>query len=389
MINNRIKTYNLQPVDGEALLNYKGRLTADDLYMQVYDIDESKGELVNLSNGEEKDGIVFDGDCLSTCAYLKDNNIQVDLVYIDPPFASAANYSKKIYIRKKGEKKETQNDGYSIGEEIMYGDIWKKEDYLNWLYLRLTAIKEIMSDNSSIYVQLDYNISHYVKVMMDEIFGGENFRQEITWNTASLNVAGFKATANNWIYASNVILYYVKDSNNYIFNKQYHQVLEYPYEENGRKYRISKNKTHVYQDEDLGDPYTNIWNDILSFNYVKAAKESVGYATQKPEALLERIIKASSNEGMIVADFFGGSGVTAKVAHDLGRKFITSDIGTNAIQTIRDRLKKENASFEIVDIKDGLDLFRNPTQTMKQLFKLCSGEKRNKESEFSELWDGV
>ena len=118
------------------------------------------------------------------------------------------------------------------------------------------------------------------------------------------------------------------------------------------------------------------------------SSEYTDYATQKPEALLERIIKASSDEGMLVADFFGGSGVTANVAYKMNRKFITCDVGKNAIQKIRDRLKESGASFEIKDIKDGLDLFRNPTQTMKKLFELCSGNKRNSESEYSNLWNG-
>jgi adenine-specific DNA-methyltransferase len=105
--------------------------------------------------------------------------------------------------------------------------------------------------------------------------------------------------------------------------------------------------------------------------------EPVGYATQKPEALLERIIKASSDEGMVVADFFGGSGVTAAVANRLGRKFIHGDIGINSIQTVRDRLKAQNAEFEILEIKDGVSLYRNPVQTQDKLISLIKGLQEN------------
>ena len=374
MINNINKKYSLSPVNGEALLNFKGRLSADELYMQVYDIDSSKSENVNNATDEKIDGYVFDGDCLSVCAYLKENNMQVDLVYIDPPFASAANYSKKIKLRKEKDK-ETQNPknaDYSIGEEIMYGDIWNKEDYLNWIYLRLLAIREVMSDNASIYVHLDHNVNHYVRVLMDEVFGEECFRSSIVWDTASPTyAAGHKWEANNWIYSQANIFYYTKNSSDYVFNKEVKQV-------------------RMTSGDISNKPVKDVWTDIDNFAGMYGCKDyKTGYATQKPEALLERIIKASSNEGMVVADFFGGSGVTAKVAHKLKRKFITCDVGTNAVQTIRDQLKKANASFKVLDIKDGMDLFRNPTQTMKQLFRLCNGERRNSDSEYSQLWDGV
>ena len=376
MISSTSKKYNLLPVAGEALLNFKGRLSADEMYMQVYDIDKNRCENVNNATEDNIDGYVFDGDCLSVCAYLKEHNMQVDLVYIDPPFASAANYTKKIKLRKEKVKgKEEQNPknvDYSIGEEIMYGDIWNKEDYLNWIYLRLLAIREVMSDNASIYVHLDHNINHYVRVLLDEVFGEECFRSSIVWDTASPTyAAGHKWEANNWIYSQANIFYYTKNSSEYIFNKEVKQV-------------------KMSSGDISNKPVKDVWTDIDNFAGMYGCKDyKTGYATQKPEALLERIIKASSNEGMIVADFFGGSGVTSKVAHKLNRKFITCDIGTNAIQTIRDQLKKENAKFKVLDIKDGIDLFRNPAQTMNQLFRLCNGEKRNKDSEYSQLWDGL
>lgn len=345
--------------------------------------------------GKESDNLVIRGECLSACAYLKDNDIKVDLVYIDPPFASGADYAKKVYVRRnpkvaeaiKKAEEELPDEELKSFEEKMYGDIWDKEKYLNWMYENLMAIKSVMSEKASIYVHLDYNINHYVKILMDEIFGENNFRQEIIWNTASLNVAGFKSKANNWIYASNSILYYTLNEDEYIFNKQYHQVLDYPYEEEGKKYRLSKDGSKVFKEEDLGDPYTNIWNDILSFNYVKAAKQSVGYATQKPEELSERIIKASSNAGMVVADFFGGSGVTAKVANDLGRTFIHVDVGVNSIETTRDRLLSAKASFKILNIKDGVNLYRNPVQTMDKLDSLIPGLVN--EDSVGEFWEGI
>ena len=134
--------------------------------------------------------MVVRGDCVSTCAYLKDKGIKVDLVYIDPPFASGADYAKKIYLRHNpalAEKieeaeKELSHDDMKSFEEKMYGDIWDKEKYLNWMYENLCAIKSVMSDEASIYVHLDWNIGHYVKILMDEIFGEDNFANEIVWH---------------------------------------------------------------------------------------------------------------------------------------------------------------------------------------------------------------
>ena len=119
------------------------------------------------------------------------------------------------------------------------------------------------------------------------------------------------------------------------------------------------------------------------------SNERTDYNTQKPEGLLKLLIEIASNEGATVADFFGGSGTTARAAFETNRKFITCDVGINSIQTIRDTLKEKGAKFEILDIKDGLDLFRNPTQTMNMIFRLCSGQSRNKESDYSNLWDGI
>lgn len=142
----------------------------------------------------------------------------------------------------------------------------------------------------------------------------------------------------------------------------------------------------VFLDEAPGKSITDMWNDVWRVS--PTSKERVDYATQKPEALLKRIIDASSNENMVVADFFGGSGVTAKVAHDLGRKFIHVDIGLNSIQTARDRLLSAGASFQVLEIKDGVSLFRNPQQTMDKLAKLITGLQQNAEG-VGKFWFGA
>jgi adenine-specific DNA-methyltransferase len=335
--------------------------------------------------GEESENLVIRGECLSACAYLKEQGIKVDLVYIDPPFASGADYAKNVYIRRnpklaekiKKAEEELEIEGLKAFEETMYGDIWQKEDYLNWMYENLMAIKSILSETGSIYVHLDAKVGHYVKILLDEVFGENNFKNHIVWC-----YFGFKRkTTKKFPQKHDDIFYYVKEDEDYIWNLQtrphsQEYIDRFKTDKDGRKYRDDVNPTGggsriIYLDEPGGDIIESYWNDIPPVNPV--ANERQNYATQKPEALLKRIISASSNEGMTVVDFFGGSGVTAKVAHDLGRKFIHVDIGLNSIQTTRDRLVEAGASFQILEIKDGVSLFRNPQQTMDKLAKLIPG----------------
>ncbi|MGE9953708.1 site-specific DNA-methyltransferase [Segatella copri] len=382
--------------------------------MPLYEV-----ESLEKRGANEKHNLMMHGECLSTCAYLKEQGIEVNLVYIDPPFASGADYAKKIYIRRnplvqkamKEAEQNLDNEEMKEFEEKMYGDIWDKERYLNWMYENLMAIKSVMSENASIYVHLDYHIGHYVKILMDEIFGEENFRNEIVWkrSTAHNDSTGFANLHDN-------IFYYSKSSNLYFetpmvpYSEEYISNYYNKQDEDGRKYldrdlsakglkgsgysytwkgkegywrcpittmeRLEKEgriyytsngtpRYKQYLDEMEGVPAQDLWVDIFAVN--SQAEERVDYATQKPEALLERIVKASSNEGMLVADFFGGSGVTAAVAHKLNRRFIHGDVNINSLQTARDRLVNAGAEFEIKEVKDGVRLFRNPVQTMDKL----------------------
>ena len=395
-------------------------------------------ELKEKVGTNPNENLVVRGECVSTCAYLKDKGITVDLVYIDPPFASGADYAKKVYIRRNPKvaeairqvESELDIEELKAFEEKMYGDVWDKERYLNWMYENLMAIKSVMSDTASIYVHLDYHIGHYVKILLDEIFGEDNFRNEIIWkrSTAHNDSTGF---AN----LHDCIFYYSKSEDLYFeipmvpYSQEYIDRYYNKEDENGRKYldrdlsakglkgsgytyswkgksgywrcplstmeRLEReNRLYYtsngtprfkqYLDEMEGVPAQDLWTDIFAVN--SQAEERVDYTTQKPEALLERIIKASSNEGMVVADFFGGSGVTATVASKLNRKFIHNDIGINSIQTVRDRLKGIGAEFEILEVKDGVSLYRNPVQTMDKLKSLIVGLRN--EDALDKFWEG-
>ena len=345
--------------------------------------------------GTENNGnMLLRGECLSACAYLKEQGIEVDLVYIDPPFASGADYAKKVYVRRNPKVAEAIQQAESeldveelkAFEEKMYGDVWDKERYLNWMYENLMAIKSVMSERASIYVHLDYHIGHYVKILMDEIFGEDNFRNEIIWHYYN------KMQGNVNRFASNhdTIFVYSK-SDDYSFTpireKREEPVRQIKriWDKDSQKLINAKDETGkvIYIDSDE-KTIDDVWR--MSMLQPADKEEPVGYATQKPEALLERIIKASSDEGMLVADFFGGSGVTAAVTQKLGRRFIHNDIGINSIQTTRDRLQALGASFDIKEVRDGVSLYRNPVQTMEKLRSLILGLRN--EDKLDKFWEG-
>ena len=435
-----------EPIEGQALLNnfnrtlrYRG---VEDLNgrlrrgMPYYEV-----ETTEKVGDTDTDNMIIRGECLSSCAYLKEQGVKVDLVYIDPPFASGADYAKKVYVRRNPKvaeaisqaETELDIDELKAFEETMYGDVWDKEKYLNWMYENLVAIKSVMSDTASIYVHLDYHIGHYVKILMDEIFGEDNFRNEIIWQ----KIRTTKAQSISFGSVHDTIFVYSKNKER-VFNPIYREYSKeyisshYKKDEKGRYFTdvslVQKGKGEArnfngkiispppgmhwiwsqenidkafkegriivnsqgtprkvqYLDEMVGDIVSDLWNDIYPVN--SQAIEDVNYATQKPEALLERIIKASSNERMLVADFFGGSGVTAAVANRLGRRFIHTDIGINSIQTARDRLVASGACFTMKEVKDGVQLYRNPQQTMENICRLIPGLKND--DSVDEFWEG-
>ena len=406
-----------EPIEGQAIidnfartLKYKGNFDVKDRIkrgMPLYEV-ETIEEV-----GKSSDNMIIRGECLSACAYLKDQGIKVDLVYIDPPFASGADYAKKVYIRKNPQvakaisKAEEELDIEELKEfeEKMYGDVWNKEDYLNWMYENLIAIKSVMSETASIYVHLDWHIGHYVKILMDEIFGEDNFKNEIIWGYRIQGVG-----KEFWGRKHDTIYFYTKgkdyvflpEKEDVIYDKPFIDTLSLsPDMKKLSKQDIEeivdclKNKKPIkdkYKDMLFNKYYANVfvrdvWDCDLTKPIISGSSEYLGYKTQKPEGLLERIINASSKEGMVVADFFGGSGVAAAVANKLNRRFIHCDIGINSIQTTRDRLFSDNANFSVREIKDGVSLYRNPVQTMEKMKSLIQGLKN--EDSLDKYWEGA
>ncbi|MDD2392008.1 MAG: DNA methyltransferase [Bacilli bacterium] len=273
---------------------------------------------------------------------------KVDLIYIDPPFDSKADYRTKVKLPGVDlEQKPTTI------EQFAYSDTWKDgtASYLKMLYPRLVLMKELLSEKGSIYVHIDEKVGAYVKILLDEIFGKKNFLNEIIWNK------GFRGTESKGIYqhSHDTIFYYTKNFlNDYVWNQQgqpykdetlgrYNRI-----DENGKRYalikRVKTDGSVYYGKTYPKDDGKNI-NDVISHVPTMAStnNERIGYDTQKPENLLEILIKASSDKENVVADFFAGSGTTGVVAEKLGRKWIMSDLGKPANLIMRKRLIDQNA----------------------------------------------
>ena len=339
---------------------------------------------------------IFWGDNLQVMSHmLKDYRGKIDLIYIDPPFDSKADYKKTVEVRGLG---KTSSDSSSF-EEKQYGDIWTNDEYLQFMYERLLIMRELLSDTGSIYLHCDWHRSAYLRILLDEVFGNNNFRNEIVWS-----YFGFKrATSRKFPQKHDLIFSYTK-SPEYTWNVQYkphspEYIKRFKKDENGRLYRDDVNPTGggtriIYLDDVKGDIVDSVWTDIPPVNPV--AKERQNYPTQKPEALLQRIIESSTNPGDIVFDCFMGSGTTQAVAMKLGRRFIGADINLGAIQTTTKRLlsaadelkesgdaEDKYTGFEVYNVNN-YDFFRNPVEARDLLIQALEIQPFPQGS----IWDG-
>lgn len=431
-----VEKYEFEPIKGYPMLNWRGKrpFTSTQYYpAQLKEI-----------HGEEVDGWrnkIFWGDSLQVMSHLlKEFRGQVDLIYIDPPFDSKADYKKRIKL--KGGLAEGDQSSF---EEKQYGDIWNNDEYLQFLYERLVMLRELLTETGSIYVHCDVNRGHYIKCLMDEVFGAGNFRNEIIWKRTSA-----RADSNTYNHVHDTVFFYTK-SESFTWNRQFTEhseaYLKSKYsrvDEDGRKYRLDNitspnprpNMTYEwkgfpppangwrysrekmaeldaqgriwypdnkakrpqlirYLDESEGRPLDSVWTDIFPVN--SQASDRLDYPTQKPVDLLERIVKASSNTESLVLDCFMGSGTTQEAAMRLGRRFIGADINLGAIQTTVKRLigvaedlrqkpldeSTHFTGFELYNVNH-YDIFRNPVQAKELLIDALEVQKL----EFSTVFDG-
>src|SRR3990167_4887298 len=257
--------------------------------------------------------LIWGDNKLVMASLLKDLKGKIDLICIDPPFDVGADFTMDVPI---GDSKESIGKDQLTLEMVAYRDMWGKgtDSYLHMMYERLALMKELLIENGSIFVHCDWRMTSLLRQVLNDIFGNENFQREIIWSFDTKS--GYKTITENWIRSHDTILFFSK-AREKSFNKQY---LPYSDEylsrfkktdEDGRRYRDDRGSgVKQYLDELKGVAVSDVWQDVKSFQQDATSLEYLNYATQKPEALLERIIKASSNEGDIVADFFCGSGTT-------------------------------------------------------------------------------
>ena len=356
--------------------------------------------------GEAEDGWmnkIFWGDNLQVMSHLmKEYRGKVDLIYIDPPFDSKADYKKKIDIKGVG---KTESDRSSF-EEKQYGDIWTNDEYLQFMYERLILLKELLSETGIIALHCDYHKSAYLKLIMDEVFGTQNFINEIVWKYESGGIPdSFFSRKHDSIYI------YVKGKM-YRFNKieasfprnvcqmcgqkmEKWNNLKKEIDSEGRTYRSIKSSGKIYRYYD-DEPVllSDVWTDISHIQ--QKDPQRVDYPTQKPETLISRILRTFSEEGNLVFDCFMGSGTTQAVAMKLGRRFIGADINLGAIQTTTKRLisvadelkngkkeEKKYTGFEVYNVNN-YDFFRNPVEARDLLIEALEIQPFPQ----GQIWDG-
>jgi DNA modification methylase len=312
------------------------------------------------------------------------------LVYIDPPFDVGADFSMDIEIGE-GDDTESFTKKPSVIEEIAYRDTWGKgaDSFIAMIYERLKLMHELLAEDGSIYVHCDHRLSGYMRLVLDEIFGKDNFRNEIIWK-----YSGGASSSRFFARKHDTIFFYSK-AENYNFNQQFDDFAEATIarfnkvDKDGRRYkenRMADGRVYNTYMNDEGKPAT----DVFEFNIVVSSHdESVKYPTQKPESFLERIVSASSNEGDLIADFFCGSGTTLAVAEKLGRKWIGTDLGKFGIHTSRKRMVgiqrelkkagKDFRAFEILNIgKYERESFLNTNDDLRAEEKAKQAERKKK-----------
>ncbi len=375
--------FNYEPIRGYPELRWTGKRPFTGTPYYPAQLKESYGDDVDGWRNK-----IYWGDNLQVMSHLLKNfRGKVNLIYIDPPFDSKADYKKKIELRGKS----AQTDSTTF-EEKQYGDIWTNDEYLQFMYERLILCRELLADNGSIYLHCDWHRNSYIRAIMDELFGPTNFKNEIAWC-----YTGPAQSSKNFPRKHDTILFY--SGSNSVFNPQYISHKSGVHNTGKLFGNTEENEELKAELEAQGKKLEDWWIDIWSCDRYR--NEMLNYPTQKPEALLERIIKASSNPGDLVFDCFMGSGTTQAVAMKLGRRFIGADINLGAIQTTTKRLLKvaedlngqlpaENpfyTGFEVYNVND-YEFFRNELEAKRLICEAMGMEQLTDSNVYDALLDG-
>ena len=324
-----VEKYEFEPIKGYPMLNWRGKrpFTSTQYYpAQLKEV-----------HGEEVDGWrnkIFWGDNLQVMSHLlKEFRGRVDLIYIDPPFDSKIEYKKTIKVNRK-----STETAYTAFEEKQYTDVWTNDEYLQFIYERAILMRELLADDGVVCLHCDWHKSHYLRALLDEVFGAGTFQNEIVWHYYNK----MQGNINRFASDHDIILVYSK-SGKFKFNKL-RERREKPVQQIKRIWDKATQSLVNAKDENGNVVYINSTHktidDVWRLPMLQPADrvEVVGYPTQKPETLLERIILAYSNPGDIVFDCFMGSGTTQAVSSKYGRRYIGNDINLASIQTTSKRL---------------------------------------------------
>src|SRR3989338_3268599 len=395
--------FDIEKAKGRPMLQWVSKRPLDKV--EYYPAQEK--EIYGDKNSKDFNKL-FWGDNLQVLAHLlKEYRGKIDLIYIDPPFDSKAEYVKKVEIRGD----EIKGEQHSLLEEKQYTDIWEKDEYLQFVYERLLLMRELLSDTGSIYLHCDWHRGAFLRLIMDEVFGEDNFQNEIVWHYKSFhgqvqsyfprkhdtilfykksNKAKFVLMRNEDVPIEEMIDY--KNWGKYIVNGneirgdnmptdvRFKRSLDKFVRQNGRK-PTKDDIVYVFR----AQPYDDVWN--ISYLDPKDTTERTSYPTQKPEALIERILKSSTSKDDIVADFFVGAGTTSAVAQKLGRRWIACDINLGAIQTttkrlnqiVDEQLKKKDKNFKglhafkVLNVND-YDVFKNELEAKEIVMEMYGVE---------------
>jgi adenine-specific DNA-methyltransferase len=383
-----VDKYEFEPIKGYPMLNWRGKRPFTSTQYFPAQLKEVHGEEVDGWRNK-----IFWGDNLQVMSHLlKEFRGKVDLIYIDPPFDSKADYKKKIKLR--GTKYEGDTGSF---EEKQYTDIWTNDEYLQFMYERLVLCRELLSERGSIVVHADCVKSHQIRCLLDEIFGEKNFLNEVIWDYRR-----WPTPALEYQKMHDNLTIYTRKKGEHIFNRQFMERTESTEKRwKGKAIIAAHNEDgdRIPSDYNVEDSQGSPLNDVWYVPIVApSGHERSGYPTQKPEALIEKLVLGNSNPGSIVFDCFMGSGTAQVVAMRQGRRFIGADINVGSIQTTTKRLlteaeelrqqelgghQKKYTGFEVFNVNH-YDIFRNPIQAKELLIEALELQKL----EYSAVFDG-
>lgn len=368
-----VSEYVFEPIKGYPMLNWRGKRPYKSTKFYPAQLKEQHGEEVNGWLNK-----IFWGDNLQVMSHLLQKfRGKIDLIYIDPPFDSEADYKKKVKL-----KGGSITNDQSVFEEKQYTDIWSNDEYLQFMYERIIILKELLSETGSIFLHCDYRKNHHLRCILDEVFGSDRFINEIV-----ICYTGPTNQKNNFPRKHDTLFWYSKTSE-YTFNIDYARVAYVKSNKSTGKTSLAGRAEDEYLEEldATGKVIEDYWTDIRTGSHIpKSIRESGdSYPTLKDTKILERIIKVCSNEGDLVLDCFMGSGTTQSVAMETGRRFIGADINLGSINTTTKRLlqlakdismKKTKleteilyTGFEVYNVNH-YDVFRNPVQAKELLIE--------------------